>query len=117
MKTSDNSKHHQRLSSEIAEKVSQFINEQSNRQSLITITNVKVSNDDSVAVCYVSIIPDEQSSIGLAFLKRKTFELKQYLQKNTRWRRIPNIRFEIDDGEKNRQKIEEISKNLKEEEE
>ena len=45
----------------------------------------------------------------LAFAKRKRSEFREYLKKHSALQRLPTVDFEIDYGEKNRQRIDEIS--------
>ena len=51
----------------------------------------------------------DKEKAALDFLKRIRSEFRTHLMEKARMRRIPFFDFEIDYGEKNRQKIDEIS--------
>ena len=100
----------QRVFDIIKESASKFIQEESNRASLITVTNLMLSKDFKKVSIFVTVLPEDQENKVEDFLKRKRKDFKEYLKKNTRLNRIPFIDFEIDKGEKHRQRIDELSK-------
>jgi len=87
-----------------------FVARESNRTSLITVTNVIIKENGREALFLVTVLPESQEEIALAFLKRKRSDLREYIKKNTRVKTIPVVDFEIDKGEKNRQRIDELSR-------
>ena len=87
-----------------------FINEESTRQSLITVTKCNVSPDLRKATIYVTVFPEESEPYALHFLRRKRNDLRSYLKEHTKIKIIPFVDVEIDKGEKNRQKIDELIK-------
>ncbi len=93
----------------IREVVGEYINRENNKSSLITITRVDVSPNLSSCDIYVSVFPETAEESALNFLKRKRSEVKTEVKKKMNLRRIPFVDFKIDMGEKNRQKIQEIS--------
>jgi len=97
--------------------VSDFINENSNRQSLITVTHCDVSPDLRNAVAYISILPEDKEGPAFDFLQRREHDLFDFAKKRSELRRTPRIKFAIDYGEKNRQRIQDISRELSIEEE
>jgi len=86
----------------------EFVSRESNRTSLITVTSLSLSSDFSKATVMVSVYPETGEKEALDFLKRKRGELRNYLGKRIKTKRIPFVDFEIDRGEKNRQHLEEI---------
>ncbi len=86
-----------------------FIQRESNGTSLITVTNVSISDRGSEATVFFTVLPVDKEKAALDFLKRMRSEFRTYLMEKSRMRRIPFFDFEIDNGEKNRQKIDEIS--------
>lgn len=88
--------------------IGEYIQTVSNRQSLITPTDATVSPDGRRATVYISIIPSEQEETALAFLRRHEREAFHYLTAHMQTRRVPGITFEVDYGEKNRQRIDEV---------
>ena len=87
----------------------QFLEMNSNRTSLISVTRLTLSPDGAHATIYVSVLPDTEEETALHFLKRQRKELKEFIKKNSKMGRIPFLDIEIDLGEKNRQRIDEIS--------
>ena len=98
-----------RVSELIREIAGKMISRETNRTSLITVTNIDISPDLKQCTVFVSVFPESAQESALNFLKRKRKELKQEVKQNSNLRQIPFFDFEIDLGEKNRQKIEEIS--------
>ncbi len=98
-----------RVSELIREIAGNLISRESNRTSLITITNIDISPDLKQCTIFVSIFPESAQKSAINFLKRKRKELKEKVKHNSNLRNIPFFDFEIDRGEQNRQKIEEIS--------
>jgi ribosome-binding factor A len=89
-----------------------FISLESNYTSLITVTGVEISKRGDRAVIMFTVLPEEKESDALDFLKRKRADFREYVKKESRLARIPFFDFEIDMGEKNRQKIDEISRGI-----
>lgn len=96
----------------IKEALAEFIEDNSNRLSMITITSINLSSDFKRADIFVTVFPEEQEKAGIDFLKRQRSEAREYLKKHSRLARIPHIEFEIDKGEKARQRLDFISKDL-----
>ncbi len=99
---------HTIVAQHLKEIAAKFINEESNRRSLITITNAELSNSRDKITFFVSVFPEEYEGPALGFLMRKRGECKKYLLRNTNMKRIPHVEFAIDEGEKNRQKVDEL---------
>jgi len=86
-----------------------FIQLESNGASLITITDVRLSKDENCANILFTVLPEEKEEAVLEFMKRMRSEFRQYIKTKTRLGRIPTFDFQIDFGEKHRQKIDLIS--------
>ena len=86
----------------------EFVSRESNRKSLITVTSLSLSNDFSKATVLISVYPEKAEKEALDFLKRKRGELRTYLGKKIKTKRIPFVDFEIDTGEKERRRLDEI---------
>jgi ribosome-binding factor A len=95
----------------VKQAVATLIEEESNRTSLITVTRVMFSSDARNATVYVSVFPESGEEFALNFLKRLRPEMKTRAKKALKSNLIPFIDVEIDKGEKNRQKIEDILRN------
>lgn len=85
---------------------------QSNYTSLITITDVSVSDKGQRATIFFTVLPEGKEKGALDFAKRMRTDFREYFASQARIRSIPFFDFEIDKGEKNRQHIDEISRNV-----
>lgn len=95
----------------IKELSAQFLEHESNGTSLITVTSCNVSPDLKKATIFITVLPDEKETSALAFVKRQRSELRDHIKKNMQTKVIPFIDIELDYGEKNRQKIDELLRN------
>jgi ribosome-binding factor A len=91
---------------------SRFLEEESTGTALITVTDTKVSDDFKEAIVFFTVFPDDKEKAVLDFAKRKRTEFKHYVKEESSLSRIPFFDFQIDQGEKNRQKIDAIANNL-----
>ncbi|HEC30751.1 MAG TPA: ribosome-binding factor A, partial [Candidatus Yonathbacteria bacterium] len=86
----------------------QFLQIESSGQSLITVTNCTISPDLRKATIFISVLPEKSEEFALQFIRRKRSEMRDYLKKNTKMRVLPFLDVELDYGEKNRQRIDEL---------
>lgn len=101
--------HDERMRDQIKELAALFLQKESNRTSLITVTHVDVQARSNRAVVYVTVLPIDKEKAALDFLKRMRGPFREYVKEHARLRAIPTFDFEIDVGEKNRQKIDELT--------
>lgn len=99
----------ERVSEVIRDLASKFLEYEGNGSSLITVTNLNLSKDGKRCTVFFTVFPDSYEKTALEFAKRKRSEFRKYVQNNSKLGRIPFIDFEIDLGEKNRQKIDDLS--------
>lgn len=92
----------------IRELAANFIEREGNKTALITVTSVTIENRGKDALIGVTVLPDNKEEYTIAYLKRKKSELRSYIKEHSRLGIIPFVEIEIDRGEKNRQKIEEL---------
>ena len=92
--------------------VAQFLERESNRTSLITVTDANVSKDFKKATLFISVLPDSREESALNFAKRQRSDIRKFIQSRLKMKFTPFLDFEIDQGEKNRQRIDELSSNL-----
>jgi len=104
----------EKLRQVLLQEASKFVSRESNRRSLVTPTRIEMSRDEKYVTIFVSVLPESMETAAIDFLKRKRSEFKNHIKKNTRVARIPFVDFELDGGEKARQRIEEISQKIKE---
>ncbi|PCI29657.1 hypothetical protein COB55_01820 [Candidatus Wolfebacteria bacterium] len=89
--------------------VADFFQKESSGGALITVTRIGVSKDGKHATILLSVLPENRERSVIEFALRRLSDLRNYIKKNTRLARIPFFGVELDAGEKNRQRIEEIS--------
>lgn len=102
----------QRALSILLEAAGRYIAREAGRNTLITPTRAVMSKDGKGATIYVSVYPEGQDDHAINFLMRHKDLFRNDLKKTTRLARLPYIRFEIDAGERARQHLDDISKDL-----
>jgi len=102
----------EKLSEEIRKLAAEYFSRESNRTSLITVTNVEILSHGSRARILMTVMPETQEAAVLDFTHRQLSDLKAYIHENSRIARLPFFEVGIDVGEKNRQRIEQIEKEL-----
>ncbi|TSD03381.1 MAG: Ribosome-binding factor A [Parcubacteria group bacterium Athens0714_16] len=97
----------------ITELSAEFIQYQANTKSMITVTDCNVSSDLKKSTIFVTVFPAENEKEAMDFLKRKRREFREFIKSKMKFMRsVPFFDFEIDKGEKNRQRIDEISNKI-----
>jgi ribosome-binding factor A len=103
---------HQRVESLIRELVAAFIQQEANADPLITVTRVTSSPDYRRMTVFFTTIPEGREDIAIAFLKRTGGELRSYVKKKSNLKIIPFLEFSVDYGERHRQNIDEIAREI-----
>jgi ribosome-binding factor A len=98
----------EKIKNNIRELAAIYIEREAGPTSLITVTRVILSTDGKKATIMVSVLPREKENAAYGFIKRNLGELRKYITKNLRINPIPFLNIEIDEGEKNRQKIDDL---------
>jgi hypothetical protein len=99
----------------LRELAAEFFSRESNRQSLITITTVEVMSRGGRAVIRFTVLPENQEEPAVEFMSRRLSDFREYVRTHSRIGRVPFFDVEVDIGEKNRQKIEQIATKITEE--
>ena len=97
------------ISEQIAHLAAEFLQRESNRQSMVTITRADVSPDLARATVYFTVIPENHEEEALNFAKRKRSDFRTYIKKHTNLRRLPYVDFIVDKGERNRQHLDTLT--------
>ncbi len=92
----------------IKERVAEYLSRENNGTSLITVTSANCSPDLKQATVFITVLPENKEKTALLFAKRKRPEIRDYLKKHMETKVVPFIDIDIDRGEKNRQKIDEL---------
>jgi len=98
----------EKVASLIKEKVAEFLMRENNQTSLITVISANTSPDLKKATVFITVLPEDKEKTALQFAKRKRREIRDFLKKHLLTKTVPFIDIEIDRGEKNRQKIDEL---------
>lgn len=98
----------EKVANSIKELAAQFLERENDRTSLITVMSATCSPDLKRATIFITVLPVSKENAALNFTKRKLGELRDFLKKNLSIKTIPFLDVEIDQGEKNRQKIDEL---------
>ena len=101
---------HDRAEEMLVHLAAKFIVRESNGTSLITATRAELSHKEDRAVIYVSVFPNEATPQALNFLNRNADEFREYLKDHARLRGLPRVNFVLDEGERNRQRLDELGR-------
>jgi len=98
----------EKIANKVKELAAEFLSRAGNRSSLITVTSANCSPDLKNATIYITVLPENKEQAALMFVKRNLGEFRDYLKENLSTKTIPFLEVELDLGEKNRQKIDEL---------
>lgn len=98
----------EKVAQHIKELSAEFLSRIDSHTSLITVTSANASPDLRRATIFITVLPDSKEEAALAFVRRQLGDLREYVKKHLPIKNIPFISAELDLGEKNRQKIDEL---------
>lgn len=101
----------EKISNKIRELAALFIEREGGNTSMITVTRVMMSEDGKKATICISVMPRDKENAAFGFIKRNLGDLRNYVQSNLQIRPIPYLDVIIDEGEKNRERIDELLRN------
>lgn len=102
----------EKLKQLIRELAAEFFSRTSNRQSLITVTDVETYARGSRAKILVTVLPTEAEEGAISFMHRQLTDFREFVMERARLMRVPYFEVGLDKGEKNRQRLDVVSKNL-----
>jgi len=102
----------EKVSENIKHLAAEFLQRESSGGSLITVTNSDISKDLKKATIFITVFPESSEKSALDFAKRKRSDIRNYIRAKLKMKTLPFLDFDIDKGEKNRQRIDELSLNL-----
>lgn len=105
-------KRDERLKEYIRDISARLLNEESNKTSLVTVTSVALADNGRKATIFITVLPEIKENEALSFAKRQRTELRRKIIKELNISHPPFIEIDIDRGEKNRQRIDELSNEL-----
>ena len=95
----------------IAQRAADYFARESNRRSLITVTRADISPDLKNITIFISVLPESEETQVLHFARRNRTDFRDYLKTHAVLKMLPTVDFEIDYGEKNRQRIDDLTRN------
>ena len=81
---------------------------ESNKNPLITVTKTDVLDKGKRVIVFFTALPREKESEALEFAKRRRSDFRQFVMKKKSFGYAPKVDFCIDEGEHNRQRIDEL---------
>jgi ribosome-binding factor A len=94
----------------VAHRAADYFARESNRQSLVTVTRADVSPDLKNVTIFISVMPANAEQDVLHFARRNRTDFREYLKKHAPLKFMPNVDFELDYGEKNRQRVDDLTR-------
>lgn len=94
----------------LARLAADYFARESNRESLITVTRADVSPDLKNVIIFFSVLPERYEEPALHFARRSRTDFRTFIKEKASLRYLPNIDFQIDYGEKNRQRIDDLTR-------
>ena len=101
---------HDRIQEMLLRLSAEFVRDNATSASLLTVTRVELSPTGKEAKIYFTTMPENEEDTALKFLLRKAPEFKKYIRDESRLGFVPHIDFKIDYGERNRQRLDELSR-------
>lgn len=98
----------QKIDALIKKLVSEYIVRTAERTSLITVTEVLLSKKGETAAIFVSVLPEKEETAALNFLSRHMGEIRTYIGQHAKFSPLPFLTVQIDSGERNRRRIDEL---------
>lgn len=92
--------------------VAAYLNREAGTKSMITVTHCSISNDSKRVTAYITVLPEQYEKEALNFAKRQRPEIREFIKEKSRLKTLPFIEIEIDEGEKNRQRIDSLAQKI-----
>lgn len=87
----------------------EFVRDEAGSSSLLTVTRVELSPTGKEAKIFFTTLPESEEDTALKFLTRKLSDLKKYVRDKSSFGIVPHIDWKVDYGERNRQRLDELS--------
>lgn len=86
----------------------EYLTVESGLNSMITVTRVDVLDRGRRAIIYFTVLPESEEAKAFDFLKRKRRDFRKFVMSKKTFGFAPSFDFEVDLGEHNRQRIDEL---------
>lgn len=101
----------EKIMNHVRELAATFIEKEAGPTSMITVTRVVLSPDNKKATIMISVLPRDKEQAAFGFIKRNLGDMRKFVAKGLKINPLPFLDVKIDDGEKNRQRIDELLSN------
>ncbi len=98
------------ISESLAHLAGDFFAREKPRSALVTVTRADLSGDFKNVTIFLSILPHTEEESALKFAKRARSDFRDYVKSHSFFHPVPTVDFEIDYGEKNRQRIDDLTR-------
>lgn len=98
----------EKSSSLISKFAAEYFGIESNKDSLITITKTDVLDKGKRVIIFFTVLPRQKEKEALEFAQRRRRDFRQFIMNKKSFGFAPRIDFCIDEGEHNRQRIDEL---------
>lgn len=99
----------EKMASLLSKFAAEYFENESNGESLITITKAETYSRGKRASVFFTAIPMEKEPEALKFAERHQNDFRRFVMNKKSFGFVPKIEFYIDQGEHNRQRIDELS--------
>lgn len=84
-----------KLKEHIKDIAAEFLGREAGPNSLITVTDVALNENNSVATVFVTVLPETKIPAALGFIKRNRGEFREYFKAKSKLHHVPHFDFEI----------------------
>lgn len=95
---------------EIAHLAADFLVRESESKALITVTRAIASPNYHEVSIFLSVLPRSLEEEAIRGARRLRSDFRDHLKKHARFHPIPTVDFILDEGEKNRQRIDHLTR-------
>lgn len=97
-----------KLIQELKKVAQDFFQRESSGVAMITVTDANISADLKNAHFFITVLPKAKEKSALDFAKRMRSDLRTDIKNRMSMRVIPRVEIDIDKGELNRQRVQEL---------
>ena len=77
---------------------------------MVTVTRAALSEDRKRGTIFITVYPTADEEAAIKFANRNRREFTDFFIKRVRGMSVPHVEFVIDEGEKSRQRLDELTK-------
>ena len=99
----------ERVREALREVAAEFLVREAGPQSLVTVTRAELSEDGKRGTIYLSVLPETAEQAAVDFANRNRSEFSSFFKTRITGALPPHVEFAVDRGEKNRQRLDELS--------